>query len=283
MFHSAHLQKTYGAQNSLASIACFYYIRYHYMMTPDTGYGHLATACRLCVRMVICWVAILISLPAMAQLSKPTLPPGTEKAPPPIKDFKLLKEYKDTKGNLVRLVQYTQANSRVTETIVVPPRPAYIRVPILPDTMNKDSVMVVVDKSHYNLQVFYRHRLIRVYKAVFGPKPLENKVCEGDRCTPEGWFKIANKNPASKYRKFMLLNYPNDSSIARFNKMKAKGELPATARMGGDVGIHGIWDKGDDLIEMGVGWTDGCVAIKNADIDDLYSMVTVGTRVYIKK
>ncbi|MCB0697519.1 MAG: L,D-transpeptidase, partial [Chitinophagaceae bacterium] len=49
------------------------------------------------------------------------------------------------------------------------------------------------------------------------------------------------------------------------------------------VGIHGIWDRGDDMIELGVGWTDGCVALKNADMDELYKIAGMGTRVFIKK
>ena len=81
----------------------------------------------------------------------------------------------------------------------------------------------------------------------------------------------------------MGLSYPNDSAYARFNKLKAAGKIPATARIGGDVGIHGIWKGGDDMIEMGVGWTDGCVAIKNQDIEELFSMVGVGTKVIIRR
>ena len=158
-----------------------------------------------------------------------------------------------------------------------------IRVPINPDTMNKDSVLVMVNKSQYRLEVYYRRKIIRSYKAVFGPKPQENKCVAGDRCTPEGWFTIKTKNPSSKYNKFMLLNYPNDSSVARFNKLKETGKIPKTAQMGGDVGIHGIWKGGDDMIDMGVNWTDGCVAIKNKDVDDLYTLIGVGTRVYIRK
>ncbi len=158
-----------------------------------------------------------------------------------------------------------------------------IRVPINPDTLNKDSVMLVVNKSAYTVEVYYRRKRIRTYKAVFGPKPLENKIVAGDRCTPEGWFKIQNKNPNSKYNKFMQLNYPNDSSVARFNRLKAQGALPQSARIGGDVGIHGVWKGGDDMIDMGVCWTDGCVALKNKDIEELYTFVGVGTRVYIRK
>ena len=81
----------------------------------------------------------------------------------------------------------------------------------------------------------------------------------------------------------MLLDYPNDSTMVRFAALKEKGAIPKNARVGGNVGIHGIWKGGDDMIEMGVGWTDGCVALKNADIDELYSFCGVGTRVCIKK
>jgi hypothetical protein len=81
----------------------------------------------------------------------------------------------------------------------------------------------------------------------------------------------------------MLINYPNDSSVARFNTLKRKGQIPTAAKIGGAVGIHGIWKGGDDMIEMGVGWTDGCVALKNRDVEELYSIIGVGTRVYIRR
>ena len=92
-----------------------------------------------------------------------------------------------------------------------------------------------------------------------------------------------DQNPNSKYDKFMLLSYPNDSSLARFNRLKENGYIPKIAKIGGDVGIHGVWKGGDDMIEMGVGWTYGCVAIKNKDIEELFSLVGVGTKVTIKR
>jgi hypothetical protein len=198
------------------------------------------------------------------------------------RDVKIVDERKDKSGNTIRTIQYYKGNNRITETVIVKPNLNF-RVPISADTMNKDSVLIVVNKSKYMVEVFYRRRKIRSYKAVFGPKPMENKTCEGDRCTPEGWFTISSKKPNSKYHMFMLLNYPNDSSVARFNALKEKGVLPHSARIGGDVGIHGIWKGGDDMIEMGVGWTDGCVAIKNKDMEELYSFSGVGTRVLIRK
>ena len=106
---------------------------------------------------------------------------------------------------------------------------------------------------------------------------------EGDRCTPEGMFTIQNKNPASQYDKFLKLSYPNDSSVARFNALKEKGAVPKKSTIGGNVGIHGVWKGGDDMIETGVGWTDGCVALRNKDIEELYSFVGVGTKVLIRR
>ena len=200
------------------------------------------------------------------------------------RDLKILSEHKDKAGNIFRVIRYKQGDMIVTQTVIIPKLGlAGIYVPIRTDTMKKDSLYVIVDKKKYCLQVMYRRKLIRSYRAVFGPTPLIDKKCEGDRCTPEGWYKIATKNAASKYNKFMGLNYPNDSAYARFNKLKQIGQLPASANIGGSVGIHGIWPGGDDMIEMGVGWTDGCIALRNKDADDLFALVSVGTRVWVRK
>jgi lipoprotein-anchoring transpeptidase ErfK/SrfK len=203
----------------------------------------------------------------------------------PPRDVKVIKETDDGRGNIIREIQYNQGAMRITEQIIMPKKfnGVGIRIPLRADTLNKDSLYLLVDKSKYCVQVYYRKKIVRAYKAVFGPNPRQNKCMEGDRCTPEGWFKIASKNPASKYNKFLLLNYPNDSAMSRFSRMKANGVIPSSAKVGGSVGIHGIWKGGDDMIEMGVGWTDGCVALKNRDVEDLYALVSVGTRVFIKK
>ena len=199
-------------------------------------------------------------------------------------NIKVLDEYKDGKGNLVRVIQFNEGLMRVTQTIIEPIRPTIgIVVPIRMDTVRKDSLSIHISKSNYMLLVRYRGKVIRSYKAVFGPNPMLNKLVEGDRNTPEGTFKIVTKNAGSKYDRFMGLNYPNDSSYARFNRLKAAGQLPASARIGGDVGIHGIWPGGDDMIQLGIGWTDGCIALKNKDVEELFSIVGVGTKVTIRK
>jgi lipoprotein-anchoring transpeptidase ErfK/SrfK len=203
------------------------------------------------------------------------------------RNLKVLDEHKEVKDGItyfVRTVQYDQGSMRVKETIIQSENPGIgTHVAINPDTIKKDSLSIVVEKSKYCLDVYYRRRKVRSYKAVFGPHPENNKIVEGDRCTPEGSFKIQRKNGNSHYDKFMLLDYPNDSAIARFNRFKENGKLPKNARMGGDVGIHGTWPGADDMIDMGVGWTDGCIALKNKDVDDLFALVDVGTKVIIRK
>jgi murein L,D-transpeptidase YafK len=199
-------------------------------------------------------------------------------------NVKVISEIEDGRGNIVRVVTYNEGLMKVTSTIIEPKKPKVgVVIPIRMDTARKDSISVVISKSNYMLIVKYRGKPIRIYRATFGPNPLMNKNMEGDRNTPEGIFRIANKNPASKYDKFMGINYPNDSSVARFNRLKASGVVPASAGIGGNVGIHGIWPGGDDLIKLGIGWTDGCIALMNRDIEDLFTLISVGTKVLIMK
>lgn len=244
---------------------------------------------RQCLTVKLSYKCLLFVVPLLlfCLASNAQVKAKTEKAPKSDgilrpRDLKVLEEHKDKNGDLVRTIQYYLGNQRITETTTIP---SYERmhVPINPDTLNKDSLLVIVNKSKYSLDLYYKRKKIRSYKAVFGPKPMENKKMEGDRCTPEGWFTIKNKNPNSKYNKCMLLNYPNDSSVAAFNRLKAAGVIPQSATIGGDVGIHGIWKNGDDMIELSVGWTDGCIALKNKDIDELYTFIGTGTRVFIRK
>lgn len=200
------------------------------------------------------------------------------------KDVKVIREYDDGKGHIVRELQYKQGSMRVTETVILPkPQKISSGMAIRPDTLNRDSLIIYIDKSHYMLMVFYKHKLIRKYRAVFGPNPQMNKQMEGDRNTPEGWFTITRLNPKSKYNKFMELSYPDNKHRENFERLKDRGVIPRNARIGGNVGIHGIWEGGDNMIQLGVGWTDGCIALCNSDMNDLYRIAGLGTRVFIKK
>lgn len=198
------------------------------------------------------------------------------------RNIKILEEHKDEKGNTVRTIQYYEGKTRVVETRIIRPF-ARLSVKIDPDTLDMQHLMLVINKTRFVLDVYYRRVKIRSYKVVFGPKPKENKVMKGDRRTPEGWFVIKNKHNSARYNKFMQIDYPNKASVERFNTMKAEGRIPQSAEIGGDIGIHGIWKGGDEMIDMGVGWTDGCIAMKNDDIDDLYKLVKPGAKVLVRK
>ena len=142
---------------------------------------------------------------------------------------------------------------------------------------------IVVDKSDYELHVYDAKGWYATYPVVFGNNPLLDKKMEGDRCTPEGTFRIVAKKPHNKWSRFMLLDYPNQETLDRFKQRKMRGEIPQTARPGGAIGIHGTWPREDFVIDRYSNWTEGCISLKNADVQELYSYVPVGTTITIKK
>ena len=191
-----------------------------------------------------------------------------------------IKTYIDKNGNEVTEKQVLVNNKLVYETHVIP---KFIPKPINADTLVKDSIWILVDKSDYRLQVFYKKNLIRKYLAVFGPDRMQDKCKRGDRCTPEGWFTIIEKHESQLYNKFIGIDYPNDSTYRKRAELIKQGKIKESDQPGDQVGIHGIWKKGNNLIEKKVGWTDGCIALRNEDIDELYQFITKGIRIYIRK
>jgi len=142
---------------------------------------------------------------------------------------------------------------------------------------------IVIDKRKYELSVYDAKGWYATYPVVFGNKTLEDKKMEGDRNTPEGTFHINQKNVHSKWYRFMGLDYPTKESLDKFNRRKERGEIPSWAKPGGSIGIHGTWPGEDYVIDRYENWTLGCISMKRADVQDLYSYVPVGTLVTIKK
>ena len=89
-------------------------------------------------------------------------------------------------------------------------------------------------------------------------------------------YKVTKKKPNgdSGYHKALLINYPNEEDYATFNNRKRQGLISKNSHIGGLIEIHGDGGKGDD-------WTSGCIALRNSDIDELFSRVSVGTPVTI--
>lgn len=140
----------------------------------------------------------------------------------------------------------------------------------------KKTYALVVDKFSRTGYLYYKGKLYSEYEVEFGPNWIGDKNIQGDKSTPEGEYKITKKkmDGATKYHKALLLNYPNDDDMKRFLNNKKKGHIDQSARIGNLIEVHGHGGKGTD-------WTDGCVALSDADMDKLYPLCSVGTEVVI--
>jgi murein L,D-transpeptidase YafK len=145
------------------------------------------------------------------------------------------------------------------------------------------NIYIVVDKSDYELNVYDAEGWYATYPVVFGSKDLSDKLMEGDRKTPEGKFKIISARPHNKWHRMLMLDYPNQQSWIKFNQRKASGIIPKSARIGGGIAIHGTWPNDNIVVDDFTNWTNGCIALKNEDIDDINSFLTIGTTVEIKR
>ena len=146
-----------------------------------------------------------------------------------------------------------------------------------------DAYYIIIKKHAYELNVYDAKGWLATYPVVFGNKDLKDKMVEGDRETPEGDFKIASKRVHEKWCRMMILDFPNAESIQKFNERKQRGIIPANAKIGGGVGIHGTWPREDFAVDRYDNWTQGCISMKNSDVIELFNMIPVGTRVSIQK
>jgi murein L,D-transpeptidase YafK len=136
---------------------------------------------------------------------------------------------------------------------------------------------LVILKGKRKLLVFSKQKLLKTYIISLGKNPVGNKAFEGDKKTPEGKYTIAEKRKKSAYYKGLLVSYPNKEDIDRANQ----SGKPA----GGNILIHSL---PDNWAWMGkfhrfIDWTNGCIALTNPEMDELYHTVDVGTPVEIKK
>jgi lipoprotein-anchoring transpeptidase ErfK/SrfK len=135
---------------------------------------------------------------------------------------------------------------------------------------------IVVYKRERTLTLYYRGVPVKSYFIALGLNPVGDKQRAGDGRTPEGLFHVNAHNPASKYHLALRISYPDDAHRAR---AAAIGADP-----GGDIMIHGLppeySEAGKDHVAND--WTNGCVALSNAEIEELWRAVPDGTPVQIK-
>jgi len=134
----------------------------------------------------------------------------------------------------------------------------------------------IVDKIKHKGYLFYRGKLSKEYEIELGRNWIGDKITAGDKATPEGMYKVIKKKSSgdSRYYKAMLINYPNEDDYAHFNAKKRQGMISKNSSIGGLIEIHGDGGKGDD-------WTSGCIALRNNELDELFSRMSVGTPVTI--
>lgn len=139
-----------------------------------------------------------------------------------------------------------------------------------------NSVSLVVDKFSRKCIVYKSGKKFKVFDVELSVNWLGDKVQKGDKATPEGKYSVSVKKTGSKtiFYKSLEINFPNADDKLRFEQEKAKGRIPQNAKIGGSIAIHGEGGKGID-------WTEGCVALENKDMDNLFALCKVGTPVAI--
>jgi murein L,D-transpeptidase YafK len=129
-------------------------------------------------------------------------------------------------------------------------------------------------------------RLVATYNVWIGPGTDGGsagfKHREGDRITPVGHYQVSRISPSAHFHIFLGIDYPNADDRARFAALKASGELPRGATIGGDIGIHGGSPAAWDTAEKGFDWTAGCISVRDKEIEEVARLVRVGTNVTIE-
>jgi murein L,D-transpeptidase YafK len=139
----------------------------------------------------------------------------------------------------------------------------------------KADAILVLKRDHL-LELFSHGKVIRTYKVALGTGGLAPKVREGDARTPEGRYIIDSRNASSAYHRSLHISYPGPGDLARAKRL---GVPP-----GGAIMIHGL---PNGMGSIGSAhrlhdWTLGCIALTDAEIDEVWNLVPNGTPVEIR-
>ena len=135
---------------------------------------------------------------------------------------------------------------------------------------------LVLMKSRRELVVYYHGDPVRTYYVALGRNPVGDKERIGDNRTPEGLFFIQGRNPNSRYHLSLRISYPDATHRARAARL---GVEP-----GGDIMIHGLpaEQAAFGAAHRDYDWTNGCIAVTNKEIEELWSVIRDGTPIQIK-
>jgi murein L,D-transpeptidase YafK len=158
---------------------------------------------------------------------------------------------------------------------------------------------ILVRKAQHKLVVLRGGKVVRTYHVSLGISPVGQKTVRGDGKTPVGVYTVYEKRPSDRFLWFLALNYPAKEDADRAfaaNRISADTwadiwiadktgqEPPWDTSLGAFVGIHGTGASGRTAkLRLVSDWTDGCIALSDRDIDELYEMIPVGTVVEIRE
>lgn len=135
---------------------------------------------------------------------------------------------------------------------------------------------IVVEKLKHTLTLYRSGAPVRAYQVALGKQPLGDKIRLGDGRTPEGVYRIDFRNAQSKYHMSLHISYPD---AAHAQRASALGVAP-----GGDIMIHGLPPAYADLgaAHRDFDWTEGCIAVTDAEIEEIWRAVPNGAPIEIK-
>ena len=135
---------------------------------------------------------------------------------------------------------------------------------------------VLIEKQTRQLSLLSKGEVIKTYKIALGGNPVGPKERQGDCKTPEGTYIIDSRNGNSGYHLALHISYPNENDKRRAREL---GVSP-----GGDIMIHGLKNGFAQVGDSHTisDWTEGCIAVTNQEMEEIYRFVPNGTVVEIK-
>ena len=154
--------------------------------------------------------------------------------------------------------------------------PTIIHTPVVGIKSHMVADSIVVEKSKHTLTLYEMGAPVHVYQVALGPQPTGDKVRMGDGRTPEGVYHIDYKNAQSKYHMALHISYPDAAHLQRANALGVQA--------GGDIMIHGLPPayKSIGADQAKYDWTEGCIAVTDQEIEQIWAAVPQGVPIQIK-
>jgi murein L,D-transpeptidase YafK len=135
---------------------------------------------------------------------------------------------------------------------------------------------IILNKTERKLYLMSNNEVLKTYKVALGSHPIGPKSQEGDGKTPEGLYVIDRHNPNSSFHLSLHVSYPSPDDLVAAQR--------AGVRPGGDIMIHGTRNGLGwlGLFHRLIDWTQGCIAVTNTEIDEIWALVPDGTPIEIR-